>query len=659
MSSERSSGSSPVTYAYLRSDGTAYVVWGSAVAGIAAYAYQLMGGRVLGAEDFAPVSVLLTIHFLTFIVIMLPIEQYVVRRLTIDPSRSGLPRSVYTLAATTVLIATIIALIGADDFLNGDRRFVVFTLLTVSTHFIFADARGHLAGQRRFRSYGLASGAASLLRLVVAIGVTIVRPSASGFALALIVGPLIVLLWRPFTSGGAAPDSPPGDIVAAAPADQSAGSGEGLLGGLVLAAAASQALLLAGPILVGALGGSEVEVSVAFAAFTLGRAPLVFGYNLLARVLPPFTRMAIAGETKELVSWARGLAFAGAALSVVAGALGWWLGPWVVRVAFGEDFIAGNLETSLIAAGVVFAGAGLFVGQILVAGARTGRLAFAWFAGLIGAGAALLIGSAIPVIGRVTLAFVAGEAVALAALVWGAVASLRGDEAATPSFAYDLGKRTLDIAASVTLLILLAPVMILVGLAVRLDSPGPIFFRQERVGRNGRTFELIKVRTMEADNDEQVFAEHLAALEASLHEGGDKTVGIENDDRTTRVGRALRKSSLDEVPNLWNVLRGPLSLVGPRPLVPAEAAIIGMDHARFTVKPGITGLAQVNGRDTISLVERTRLDERYVETRSLKSDLGILIKTVGTVVGIRSDGDGGDDESRGPGQEREYAPGEE
>jgi lipopolysaccharide/colanic/teichoic acid biosynthesis glycosyltransferase len=582
--------------------------------------------------------VLLTIHFLTFIVIMLPIEQYVVRRLTIDPNRTGLPRGVYALAAATALTATAIALLGADDFLNGDRRFVVFTLLTVSTHFVFANARGHLAGERRFRAYGLASGAASLLRLAAAIGVTMVRPSASGFALALIVGPLVVLLWRPF-SGGAPRDEPaappPGD---AAPAPM--GNGEGLLGGLVLAAAASQALLLAGPILVGALGGSEVEVSVAFAAFTLGRAPLVFGYNLLARVLPPFTRMAMAGETKELVSWARGLAFAGAALSVVAGALGWWLGPWVVRVAFGEDFIAGNLETALIAAGVVFAGAGLFVGQILVAGARTGRLAFAWFAGLLGAGTVLLLGSTVPVIGRVTLAFVVGEAVALVALVWGAVTSLRGDQAAAPGFAYDLGKRTLDIAASVTLLILLTPVMILVGLAVRLDSPGPIFFKQERVGRNGRTFQLIKVRTMQADNDERVFAEHLAALEASLRDGGDKTVGIANDDRTTRVGRVLRKSSLDEVPNLWNVLRGPLSLVGPRPLVPAEAAIIGLEHARFTVKPGITGLAQVNGRDTISLTERTSLDERYVETRSLKTDLGILVKTVSTVVGIGRDADG-------------------
>ncbi|MFB3043985.1 MAG: hypothetical protein ACE1Y9_00730, partial [Acidimicrobiia bacterium] len=180
-------------YAYLRSDGTAYIVAGSLVAGIGAYAFQLLGGRTLGAEDFSPVSVLLTIHFLTFIVILLPIEQLVVRRLTIDRSRSGLPARAYWLAGSTMAVATLLAFLGAERYLNGDRRFVVFTALTIGVHFLFAVARGHLAGWRRFRAYGMSSGSASLVRLIVAVGVTLVRPSATGFALGLILGPLVVL----------------------------------------------------------------------------------------------------------------------------------------------------------------------------------------------------------------------------------------------------------------------------------------------------------------------------------------------------------------------------------------------------------------------------------------------------------------------------------
>ena len=167
-----------VKYAYLRSDGTAYIVAGSLVAGVGAYAYQLLGGRTLGAEAFAPVSVLLTIHFLTFIVLLLPIEQLVVRRLTINRSNTGLPWKAWVLGSLTVAGATLFAELGVDRYLNGDRRFIVFTGATVAAHFLFASARGHLAGWRRFRGYGMSSGAASLVRLAVAVAVTIVHPSA-------------------------------------------------------------------------------------------------------------------------------------------------------------------------------------------------------------------------------------------------------------------------------------------------------------------------------------------------------------------------------------------------------------------------------------------------------------------------------------------------
>lgn len=609
-------GASEARYAYMRSDGTAYIVAGSGIAGISAYVYQILGGRTLGLEAFAPVSTLLTIHFLTLIVILLPIEQLVVRRLTLDRNRTGLPPSAYWLAGVTIAAATLFAAVGVDNFLNGDHRFIGFTALTIGTHFLFSAARGHLAGWRRFKAYGMSSAMASLVRLAIAVTITLVRPSASGFALGLVLGPLVVMLWKPFRKVEV--DRPELDETARSRADEG-----GLLGGLVLAAAATQALLLSGPLVVGLLGGTPTEISIAFAAFTLGRAPLVFGYNLLARVLPPFTEMAARGERDELRAWARGMAWAGVALGAVAGTLGWWLGPWVTEL-FGEGFASTRFDAAVIAVGVVFAGAGLFVGQILVARGRSGTLGLAWLFGLLAAAAGIIVAAPNGPITRVTIGFAAGSVVALTGLVVGAV---RSSESST-STAYMLSKRTVDIALSLVVLVLGAPLIILAGIAVRLTSPGPVFFKQTRVGRGGRVFGLVKIRTMEADADESVFAEHLARLEAAKHTDTPVTIRIADDSRVTRVGRFLRRSSIDELPNFWNVLRGSMSLVGPRPLVPAEADLVGLDNPRFKVKPGITGLAQVEGRDSITMAARTKWDEEYVRTRSPRLDTKIMIRTV-------------------------------
>ena len=618
-------------YAYLRSDGTAYIVVGSLVAGIGAYAFQLLGGRTLGAEDFSPVSVLLTIHFLTFIVIMLPIEQLVVRRLTIDRSRSGLPARAYWLVGSTMAVATLLAFLGADHYLNGDRRFVVFTALTIGVHFLFAVARGHLAGWRRFRAYGMSSGSASLVRLIVAAGVTLVRPSATGFALGLILGPLVVLAWRPFRRVEV--DREELDEDAKSTLDD-----RGLLTGLVLAAASSQALLLVGPLAVGVLGGSAVEISIAFAAFTLGRAPLTFGYNLLARVLPPFTEMAARGERQELRAWARGMGWAASGLAVVAAGMGWLLGPWVVEVAFGPDFAPSRLTAAAISFGVVFAGGGLFVGQILVARGQSLRLAIAWLSGLLSAMAAVIFAASLEIVTRVAVAFVVGEIIVLVALVAGAVIVRDADAIKEDSLAAaSVAKRTLDIAVSLIVLVLTTPLILLAGIAVRINGPGPVFFRQTRIGKDGRPFGMLKIRTTEADSDEQVFADHLARLEASRHPEMAPMIRIEEDDRVTAVGHFLRRWSIDELPNLWNVVRGPMSLVGPRPLVSAEAEMIGLDNPRFDVKPGITGLAQIEGRDTITMAERTHYDELYVKTRSVPLDVKILIRTFTAV--FRESGD--------------------
>jgi lipopolysaccharide/colanic/teichoic acid biosynthesis glycosyltransferase len=329
------------------------------------------------------------------------------------------------------------------------------------------------------------------------------------------------------------------------------------------------------------------------------------------------------------------MAWAGAGLGVVGAGLGWLAGPWVVELAYGSGFEIQRIDAAVISLGVVFAGSGLFVGQILVARGQALRLGVAWLGGLLAAASAVLVSAGAASLTRVSIAFAAGAGVALIALVYGALAGMESEQPSA-SAAYLASKRTIDIAISLFVLVLASPVLALAGLAVRLDSPGPIFFKQWRVGRGGRRFGLLKIRTMEADADEAVFAEHLARLEASRFSDDGTPIRIADDHRITRVGRTLRRWSIDELPN-WNVLLGSMSLVGPRPLVPAEAELVGLDSPRFQVKPGITGLAQVEGRDTITIVERTRLDEEYVSRRSPSLDTRIMLKTIRTVFVERGD----------------------
>ncbi len=606
-------------FARLTEDGTGFIVAGSLVAGIGAYVYQFLGGQSLGAEAFAPVSVLLTIHFLVFIVILLPVEQLVVRRLTLDRTAAGVPGRVWVLVAAAAAVSVGYAWVGVETLLRGDMRFVAFIAATIAAHTVFVLGRGHLAGWRRFRAYGMSSGGASLLRLAVAAVILAVRPTATGFALGLIVGPLVIFLWRPFRPVVV-------ERATLAPKEAATLREQGLLFGLVLSSAVSQVLLLAGPLLVAALRGSEAMVSVAFGTFTLLRAPLTFGYNLLARILPPFTEMAARGARQELRAWGRGIGIAAALLAGAGSIVGWLIGPWLVGLFFGGDFRPSSWVAALVAAGVVFAGAGLFVGQILVARGQPYRLAAAWLVGIAGAVTALWLAGGDP-LERVAVSFLFGEALALAALVAGTVAV-----AGSQRRGYELAKRSLDIGGAIALLVVLMPLLLLVTALVKLDSRGPAFFRQERVGRGGRHFAMLKLRTMRADGGEEVFVDHLRRLAAARTASGESALKIDDDPRVTRVGRFLRATSLDELPNLWNVIRGSMSLVGPRPLVPAEAELIGLDHPRFSIKPGVTGLAQVSGRDEISLSERSALDAQYAASRSLRGDIAILGRTVVTVL---------------------------
>jgi lipopolysaccharide/colanic/teichoic acid biosynthesis glycosyltransferase len=200
-----------------------------------------------------------------------------------------------------------------------------------------------------------------------------------------------------------------------------------------------------------------------------------------------------------------------------------------------------------------------------------------------------------------------------------------------------LARRTLDMAVAALLLVLLAPLLLAVALATRLESPGPALFRQRRLGQARHAFTVYKFRTMRAAADA---AQHRQYVQELISRGGDAAVHgsrqlfkLAVDDRVTRVGRVLRRWSLDELPQLWNVLRGDMSLVGPRPVIPYEVELYPPWYMeRFAVKPGLTGLWQVSGRSERTYEEMVRYDIEYARRRSLWLDLVILAKTAFVVV---------------------------
>ena len=196
-----------------------------------------------------------------------------------------------------------------------------------------------------------------------------------------------------------------------------------------------------------------------------------------------------------------------------------------------------------------------------------------------------------------------------------------------------LVKRALDILLALVGLLLVLPVLLVAMVAVRLDSSGPALFKQVRVGVNGRRFRLYKVRTMRNGNDDRGHREYVARLIAGSNEQCDGVYKLAHDPRITSVGRFLRHYSLDELPQLWNVLKGDMSLVGPRPALPHETELYPAHAwARLRVKPGVTGLWQVSGRSELSFDDMVSLDLRYWQQWTLLSDIVILLKTPGTVL---------------------------
>jgi len=205
-----------------------------------------------------------------------------------------------------------------------------------------------------------------------------------------------------------------------------------------------------------------------------------------------------------------------------------------------------------------------------------------------------------------------------------------------------VSKRAFDIVVSVAVLLLLSPVLLLVALAIRLESAGPILYRQRRIGENGRPFTMLKFRSMVVNADPGVHQAHVARLiqdnirleQTAAAPGGPATLKLARDPRITRVGALIRKTSLDELPQLFNVLRGDMSLVGPRPPIAYEVALYQDWHKRrLAAPPGITGLWQVRGRNRVSFDEMVRMDLDYIEHQSFWLDLQLLLQTPLVVVG--------------------------
>ncbi len=193
---------------------------------------------------------------------------------------------------------------------------------------------------------------------------------------------------------------------------------------------------------------------------------------------------------------------------------------------------------------------------------------------------------------------------------------------------YDFVKRIIDIIIGVIGLVICLPIFVIIGIIIKIDSKGPIFFKHKRIGKHGKKIEIYKFRTM-MDNAEEAMKNFTEEQKKEFAEN----FKLENDPRVTRVGKILRKTSLDELPQIINILKGEMSIIGPRPIVKSELEKYGNNQGKFlSVAPGLTGYWAANGRSDVSYEERMALELYYVENRSLILDLKIFFKTILSVL---------------------------
>jgi O-antigen/teichoic acid export membrane protein len=369
--------------------------------------FQLAGGRLLGPELFAPVSVLWTLMFLTGTVALTPVEQYVAREAT--AGRRVLTRRARAIAAVVVLTGTAAGTFTAltrDTLFTGERGFVVLSVLMVAATAPLFLARGLAIGQRRFDLYGLMLGLEGLGRLLLGgVGLLVVGGPV-GLAWGVALGPALALTVPTFRF----------ERRARRPAATDAGA---FLAPYIGASGASQLLLAGAPLAVAALGAGPATISIVFVTFTLFRAPVTIVYLLQGRLLELLVRLALAGDTARVTRIRRGIETGGVLAVTFAGVTGWLLGPGVVALLYGDAFRPAPLVAALAATGVAGAGLAQLLGQLLVAEGRTGMLARRWTVGLTVALLMLVTGPLLlglePAV-AVAAAFAAGELAAAAAM---------------------------------------------------------------------------------------------------------------------------------------------------------------------------------------------------------------------------------------------------
>jgi len=372
-----------------------------------AYVFQLVGGRLLGPEAFAPVTVLWTVMFLTGTIGLTPIEQFVAREAT--AGRRVLTRRSWAIGAIVLIMASAsggFALLTRDALFLGESGFVWLAVLTVAATAPLFVARGLAVGQRRFDLFGLMLGLEGLGRLVVGgVGLLIVGGPV-GLAWGVALGPALGLLVPTFGFERRATQPPSGQ----------AGT---FLVPYIGASAASQLLLAGAPLAVAALGAGPATISIVFVTFTLFRAPVTILYLVQGRLLNLLVRIELAGDAARLTRIRRSIELSGTAAVALAGVTGWALGPGLVGLLYGDAFRPDPLVAALAATGVAGAALSQLLGQLLVAAGRTSALARRWAVGL-GVAVAVLVAGAVldataPAV-TVATAFAAGELAAAAAM---------------------------------------------------------------------------------------------------------------------------------------------------------------------------------------------------------------------------------------------------
>ena len=386
----------------LRAPGTARMIAGSLVGAVLAYLFQVYGTRALGAHAFSPIALLWTSFFIVATVILIPLEQFVTREASRGRHLKDDRLTIALVIGGAALLLGGFTYLTNDAFFAGERIFVLQAIAVTVAFGVMQVGKGLLAGHRRFAEYGSMLAWEGIFRLAAAVGFVALSVSAVALGWAMVAAPLCVLLVRPFrydreTVEGVAPTK-----------------ASGFLSSYVLGSAASQILLGAAPIGVGALGGNEALRSVVFSTFLLYRAPLTLIYNLQGRLLSLLVRMDSKTSLRQGLLKLVGF---GLALVGLAGLVGFFIGPAIVELLFGTEFRPMATVAALAAAGVIAGSVTQLMGQALVATGSTGQLASAWVGGLFAGLVAMLAVDGTPDF-RVAVGFVVGEFVALGLACW-------------------------------------------------------------------------------------------------------------------------------------------------------------------------------------------------------------------------------------------------